>query len=424
MKPSFPLTLAASVIACGGAFIAGRASAPKDGSDIKEASASIPERSSRASSGSDLASSRSVKSLRSHEDTGLGESPAAVAEMKRIMETVDPLARAQAWLDFVNTLDPDQFESVVADFRDSGLTRENMSEYSMLLTAWAKTDPLQALDYAKANTGSPFARNTILATWVTSDPEAAIAWANENHDGDRANPYLVGVIRGLAQYDPTRASELMLTMPYSRERGDALGAIIPHVLSQGDDAAKNWASSIEDERLRDGAIQRVSEQLAKDDPRGTAEWLASSGGDAAKGAIDEVMGIWAREDSSAAIAHFESMASGELRTNALRGLSSHMASENPREAASFLDAHAADADDGTYRQFVWRSFREEPAIAADYISRIENEREQEQMYRRTLEGWMRNDLEGASQWLSSAQLPDSVAKHLESRMREIGERDR
>lgn len=424
MKSSIPLAAAAVIIASAGAFIAGRASAPNDEAQAKDTVSSIPDRPTRGSSGQNSAGSASGNRLRANQNSGLADSPAAVAEMKRIMETVDPLARAQAWLDFINTLEPDQYEGVVADFRDSGFTRENMNEYAMLLTAWAKNDPLEALDYAQANTGSPFARNTILATWVASDPEAAISWANSNYDGDKANPYMVGVIRGLAQYDPTRASELLATMPYSEERGNALGAILPHIMSQGGDAAKNWATSIEDDRLRDGAIRRVSEQLAKSDPRGTAEWLTSNGGDAANGAIDNVMGVWTKEDSSSAIAHFEGMASGQLRTNALRGISNQIAMENPREAANFLDSHANDADDNAYRQFVWHSFRDDPAIAADYIARIGNEGERDQMYRRTLEGWMRQDFDGASQWIGSAQLPDNVAKHLEGRMQNYSERSR
>jgi hypothetical protein len=424
MKPGIPLTAAAVLVVSTAAFIAGRASAPDDTSSANQEAPSIPERPLRGSSGAISGSSTSNKPLRANLNSGLADSPAAIAEMKRIMDTVDPLARAQAWLDFINTLEPDQFESVVADFRNSGFSRENMSEYAMLLTAWAKIDPMQALDYAKANTGNPFARNTILASWVTTDPEAAIAWANDNYDGDRANPYMVGVIRGLAQYDPARASELMATMPFSQERGDALNALLPHIMSQGGDAAKIWASSLEDERLRDGAIRRVSEQLAKDDPQGTVEWLANNGGDAANGSIDNVMGVWASKDSSAAIAHFEGMPSGELRTNALRGLTNHIATDNPREAANFLDSHASDADDNTYRQFVWHSFRDDPSIAANYIARIGNESERDQMYRRTLEGWMWQDLEGASQWIGSAQLPESVAKHLEGRMKEISERRR
>ncbi|MEP4079719.1 hypothetical protein [Haloferula sp.] len=424
MKPGIPLIIAAVAIASVGAFIAGRASAPNTASNDQSTSTDIPERTSRRDLVRDSGASSTSRNSPSGQPSAASGDTAVIDEMKQIIGTVDPLARAQAWLDFINTIEPDQFEGVVAEFRESGFARENMGEYGMLLTAWAKIDPLQALDYAKENTGSPFARNTILASWVATDPEAAIIWAKDNHDGDKANPWMVGVIRGLAQYDPSRASELMSSMPYSDERGDALQAIVPHIMAQGGDAAKNWASSIEDDRLREGAVKRVSEQLAKDDPQGTAEWLATSGGDAANDAIDNVMGIWAREDSTAAIAHFEGIPSGELRTNALRGLTNHLATGDPSAAARLLDSHAGDADDNTYRQFVWHSMREEPALAADYIGLIQNENERDQTYRRTLERWMWRDLDGAAQWMGSADLPEGVSKDLENRMQSIVERRR
>jgi hypothetical protein len=423
MKPGLPLTAAAVLVASASAFIAGRATAPRAASgETAESTTTIIERSKRSERTQESAEGSRTAARRGTPDPA--DAPPEIDEMKRIIGTVDPLARAQAWLDYVNTLEPDQFESVVADFRESGFSRENMNEYGMLLTAWAKVDPLSALDYAKENTGTPFARNTILTTWATSDPEAAIVWAKDNHDGDDANPWMVGVIQGLAQYDPARASQLMNEMPYSEERGKALGAILPHILSQGGDAAKTWATSIEDERLRGGAIRRISEELAKQDPRGTAEWLTNFGGEAANEAIDNVMGVWAREDSSAAVAHFESMPSGELRTNALRGLANRMAMEDPGEAANFLDSHASDADDNTYQQFVWHSMRDDPALAANYIARIGDDRQRDRMYRRMLEGWMWRDLDGASQWIGSAQLPEDVARHLEGRMNDVRERRR
>jgi hypothetical protein len=161
-----------------------------------------------------------------------------------------------------------------------------------------------------------------------------------------------------------------------------------------------------------------------EDPQGTAEWLANNGGDAANGAIDNVMGVWAREDSAAAVAHFEGMQVGELRTNALRGLTNQMAMQDPQQAANFLDSHASDADDNTYRQFVWHSMREDPALAADHIARIGDEKERAQMYQRTLERWMWRDMEGATEWIGSAQLPDDVAKRLAGRMEDISKRRR
>jgi hypothetical protein len=183
----------------------------------------------------------------------------ALAKMEKLMRTTDPIERSKAWLDFVNSVDPSEFESVVASFRSLGMTESRMTEYSMLLSAWAKKDPMQALEYAKENTGNRFARNTILTAWAAYDPDGAIRWAEQNHEAKEGegNPWMIGVIQGLAASDPARASQLLASMNLSEERGEALGVLLPSILAQGPDAAKAWAAAITDESLKAGAICRT-----------------------------------------------------------------------------------------------------------------------------------------------------------------------
>lgn len=340
----------------------------------------------------------------------------AITEMQSIFDSTDPLDRTQKWLDFLNTLEPGQFEAVVHAFRTGGLTEDHMSEYGMMLTAWAGIDPLAALDYASENTGSPFARNTILTSWATQDPNAAIAWAESNHEGTDANPWMVGVIRGIAPSDPALASQLMEDLPYSRERGEALGTILPQILKQGEDTAKAWALNISDERLRDGAVARLAENLARENPAEAADWLASAPGDGARRAMDDVIGTWADRDFGAAQSYFEKLPGGELRTSALRGLTSQLAVDDPTAAADLLDRHAADADDRVYQSFVWRSRRQDPVLAANYIGQIGDRETRDATYRRLVGRWIRDDAQAAGQWLESASLPESVAGRLQRRL--------
>lgn len=336
-----------------------------------------------------------------------------------LLESPDAIARAQAWLAFVNALGRDELESVVDAFRDLGLQDSRSSEYGMILTAWAKLDPYAALDYAKANTGGSLARNTILETWASSDPEGAIAWAEANHEGDDANPWMIGVIRGLAPYDPARATELMAAMPYSERRGEAVSAILPRILRDGPEATKSWVASIEDSRLQGGVIRRAAGELAKDDPRGTADWVVSQHPDHAGGVIDNVIGGWLRESEGEALAYYQSLPSGDIRSNALRGITNSMATQDPQAAADFLDRHAADATDRTYNQFVWHSFRGDPALAVSYIDQIQDSGARSSTYRRTLDYWMRQDFDAATRWIDSNPLPDDVAEGVQSRREQL-----
>lgn len=428
------LTLIGAVaVASAGAFIAGRMTAPGAGSNSgRGADAALAGKAgSRGAGAFDPADGTSGRrdggrdsGKAKDKDSAATRGEKAIAKMQELMLLTDPLERNKAWLDFLNKMDPAEFEGVVADFRGSGLTDAHMAEYSMLLTAWAKRDPLQALAYAEQNTGNRFARNTILTSWAASDPDAALAWAKAHHEDKEGegNPWMIGVIQGIAASDPVRASQLLAGMPFSEERGEALAALMPHLLAQGSDAAQKWAESITDDQLKQGAIARVAEALAAKDPAGTAAWLAKNPGEASDRSMDDVISTWMEKDKDAAVAYYKGLPAGDMRTSALRGVANTMAMQDPRAAAAFLDANAADADDGVYQQFSWHAFGQAPDLAMNYISKIGDAREQERMYGRMLDGWYRRDPDAATTWMNGNQLPQNVRSRMQQRMQEEQQR--
>ncbi|MDX1679954.1 MAG: hypothetical protein R3242_04405 [Akkermansiaceae bacterium] len=425
------LTLIAAVAVCSGtAFIAGRLSS-ENSRDTASGEFAEPgvNAGSPASALSDLpVGPRAVGQSRAHELRQRGStnfsSGDATVRMEAIMNNPDPLARTEEWLRFVKGLGPDEIEEVVVDFRAKDLARYNLSEYSMLLTAWAKFDPLTALDYAKENTGTPFARQTILTSWATTDPVGAMKWAEANHDGEGANPWMVGVIRGIAASDPERATELMNGMPYSRERGEALFAVQGHYLKQGPEAARNWAMSIEDERLRAGAISRIAENLARTDPVGTADWLQATESEGANRAMTEVMARMAETDTDAAIAYFEAIGDEQLKSRALEGITDQLAEKDPQAALSLINSNPSLASDDVYREFVWGTRDQDPALGAATISRIADADDRNRTYRRYLGRWLRNDREAAAGWINQNQLPQNVMRSVERMVERMDNADR
>ena len=106
-------------------------------------------------------------------DSSLGNTTSGT--IKNISQLSDPLERSRQMLNLIDSLGPDEFESVVADFRALGMTRERMSEYNMLLHAWGKVNPIGAISYAQANSKSDYAVKEVLASWATNNPNAALA---------------------------------------------------------------------------------------------------------------------------------------------------------------------------------------------------------------------------------------------------------
>ncbi len=403
--------------------MAGRISSPAAADAAKSASGETRSSRNSSAAGGETSSSPTRKSQRSERAERAAKSSTAkpterLAKLESIVRGENPLDRNRALLAFIDQLGPGDFESAVAHFRSLGITESRFGEYSLLLSAWAKADPMAALAYAKENTGNRFATNTILTTWASTDPEAAVRWAEANHDGDGANPYMAGIIRAIAGTDPTRATQLLTSMPRSQERGEALDAMLPHLLSQGGEATRAWIDGITDEALRGGAMMRAADQLAATDPAGTAAWLMANPGEATQRRMDDVYSTWAQKDEQAAMSSLAALPAGENRTNALRGVVSSIAVRDPKAAVSVLDRFPNDVNDRVVQNVVWHSFGNDPSIAVNQIARIADEGERERMYRRTLEAWMDRDSAAALAWMKTNPVPASVQERINRRQNE------
>lgn len=413
--PSLALVSALILIGAAG-FIAGRVSSGDAAATEAAAGPQATRSAMRPAGQSTAAEQASARVRQAAIDDPVANSPAArLTRLESIVRGENPIDRNRALLAFIDQLAPGDFEAAVAHFRGLGLTESRMGEYSLLLSAWAKTDPMAALDYARANTTNRFATDTILTTWASQDADAALRWAEANHTGEGANPHLAGVIRGLAAGDPQRATLLLTGMPRSVERGRALDAMLPFLLAQGNDATRAWIGGLADEALRNGAMMRTAERLAVKDPAGTVDWLLANPGEAADRRMDDVFNTWARSDEQAATRSLASLPAGEARSDALRGAVSGVAVKDPAKAVSLMDRFTSDVDDRVVRNFIWNAFDTDPATAVGQIARMSDEGYREMMYRRTLGRWIQRDAEAAGAWMRANPVPDSVVQQLRQR---------
>lgn len=412
------------------AFLAGRAISPSDSeSESQQASksstsATVVNSSPLATSGGSTASLASARArLDAAPMIKRGSTPEEMVE--DIARFDDAIERNNALLALIDSLSPEQFLSVVDAFRQLGITRDRWGEYEMLLTAWAKVNPTEALDYSSANTQGPFARNTILATWAATHPDAAIAWAEANHeDKDAANPWLVGVIEGIAPYDIPRATDLMETLPRSEERGQALRAMISQLMAENPEDAKNWTASIAEDHLRSGAYAFTAESIAQKDPAEAAAWLAELGDvDALNRAGEEIVEDWFRESPEEATAWVSSLPP-EAMSEAAEGIVGNVVREDPVQAAEYLSQLAnanPDANfDSSIRELVRGASRRDPELAAVWVGGLSSENDQTRYYHRVLGEWRNQDSEAANSWMTAneSSLPASIGRRFLGRQRE------
>lgn len=411
--------IAAVAVSAVAAFLAGRFT----GHAAQATAQAATSGSSTGRAGTAEAAERKVTSLaekvnREARTAAFGLS-AQTAKLEELLRNPDALERNRMLLSFLDRLQPGEFQQLVVHFQELGMADERSGELTLLMGAWAKADPFAALTFAEENLRGNSAANTILSTWAAHDPDAAIQWAKSHHEGDDANPYLVGIIQGLASRDPERATALLKDMPFSEERGAALAGLLPAILARGPQAAKDWAMAITDEQLRDGVISRMATSMAHTDPAATADWLKTASQESALRSMDDVLGSWVTKDKTAANAYYEALPTGELRTTAMRGMVTAMAGKNPQDALSFMDAHPADVNDRVVQQFLWNSFDKEPITALNNVGRLGNPEQQQRFYRRMLDSWMQKDLTAAENWVSSANLPPATQQHFQQRATSI-----
>lgn len=344
----------------------------------------------------------------------------AKIRMIAILNHPSRIERMQQWLRFVKGLGPDEYSDTVASFRASGLSNYNPTEYSMLLSEWAKVDPTAAIEYAKNNTGTDFARLTILATWAVNDPEAAMAWAVSNFDGKGSNTWMTAVIRGIASTDPERATELLEANPEvlnNRYDYSALPVLETIYLKRGPDAARAWALSFSDKELRKRAVLGIAERLLITDSVGTLEWLQTIPGEEANAAIGDVMFEFVQNNSQAAMASFDKIADKAVKAKAFGGITNSLAYNDPKAAVAFMNRNPALITDQVVEGFVsFAGADNEPELVANFISRIQNENKRDKIYRDHLEDWLEEDMDALSRWMNQNQdkLSERTKKSLEA----------
>ena len=424
MKPTVYVIGAAWLLSLGAAFLvgkAGRSDASEPDSPRLESRTSPRNPSSGRGSQSGASRKAAPPTFSSSADGQAARIIARDAPRQAVIELahlVDPVERAKGFLALLETMEADEFRDVVADFRALGITEQRMSEYGMIMHAWGKIDPEGALDYAMRNTGTPFARQTVLASWAAENPEAAIAFAEQNHQGKGANPLLVGVIRGIAPTDLNRATELLQNLPYSDERGQALRSMLPFVLATGVDGAIGWTGGLADERLRSGALAFILSDVSNSQPERAAEILVTlPDRRAALGVADEIGGDLARNDLNQAIT-WSARLDAEVRSEAVEGIISYYASQDPQAASQWMDSLSSNTNlDAAIRRFAWHTQAKNPELATNWVHRMQDERRRNEMYSSVLDRWWRADQSAADNWIQSTpDLPERI-RGLPERMR-------
>ena len=333
--------------------------------------------------------------------------------LKAILDEGDVGSRFEQLAYQMDRMADEDFALMLAEIEERGFNNVMSDERVMLISAWAKRDPLAAMAYLKENDRSDRMQFAAMATWASNDPDSAEAWARENHNGRGANDWMVGVIQGLASSDPERARTLAAELPRSKEQWRAIESTMPYVMDQGSDFSREWLEGLEDGRLLSQSAEWMARRMARENPEDAATWIASlSTKEARREASEEVALRYAREDLGAAQSWVSSLPQ-DTRTEAAEGVVSVMAKEDPRGAVAWLEQLGDDPDyDGAWADLVDSGYRAEPDVALASALRISDERWRDKYTNNYLSRWMKDDKAAATQFVNdyAEYLPPRAAK--------------
>ena len=270
-----------------------------------------------------------------------------------------------------------------------------------------------------------------LAGWANADPNAALAWfknldmANDPrfdsllkerklNEANLRQHLMVGLVQGLANADPTMASEVIGEVaqgPHDRSAHRMMHTVVESVLRTNKPAgAVQWAEALPEGQSRNLAMSRVADRYADEDPQAAASW-AESYTDNPENAnvVGEVGHSWAAKDPNAAVDWVTSLPDSPGKHAGMHRALHQWADNDPAAASEYLatlpDSGVKNAAvSGFSRRLAW----EDPQAAITWAGTISSEKQRADTMIGVGHAWMRKDEAAARDWALSAGLPENV----------------
>jgi len=294
----------------------------------------------------------------------------------------NPVERLAAFTEVLNDPTSANLSSAIDAYKALPEGHTRFSELRLLTYAWSQVDPAGALEWVgqlerfEKHIGS----SSVLDAWSRNDPNAAIEWAKSNYEGDD-NPYFAGIISGMAEKDFAGATQLMESMPYGRNRGRAASMMLEKAWNKGEDVAVNWASELESDSLKEFAVGRLAEKIAREDLDRAASWAGRmEEGEIKRRAVESVADHWAEKDPVAAAEWVDGLPKGASRSEGMQEVVREWARKDPTATAEWLNKYPAGVEmDKPVEAFVRSVAQKDPQNALTWAESISDEKRRDEV---------------------------------------------
>lgn len=363
--------------------------------------------------------SNSNKSTSKQGQNGLAEtkkvtSPALPPNLIRIMKGAGILERMGSYLDALRSMDQTNIADVVGAFEALPAGYGRHLEMKLLMRSWSAIDPEAALRYAQDNLDEKserrFGISEALAGWATQDSDAALAWAKANNPAQspKDNPYLIGIIKGVAEKDLHAANLMLWDLPTGNALWQSSTFLAQEYSKKTTAEAIEWANQFPDSdpRLRETILGQVGARIARNDLTGTAQWVESMPSDPANQRVmDNLLTQWVSQSPEDASSWVSDINDQEKQSYAMKQLTSKWALVDPVSTAKWLNSFPPSSSlDPVVGEFVNRISGRDPEGAAGWALSIVEPGARKKAIKQVLQTWQQVDPDGSDAWQQENQI--------------------
>ena len=340
-------------------------------------------------------------------------SPPLPPNLIRIMKGGGILERMGSYLDALRSMDSSNVQDVVGAFEALPAGYGRHLEMKLLMRSWSAIDPESALNYAlkKLDEKSErrFGVSEALAGWATQDPDSALEWAmvNNQKNAPEDNPYILGIIKGVAENDLNAANRRLLAMPSGNAKWQSATFLAQEYAKKSTAEAIAWANQFptHDPRLRETILGQIGARVARQDLLATANWVENMAPEpASKRIMDNLLTQWVSQSPEDASNWVSEMEDREHQQYAMQQLTSRWSLVDPVSTAKWLNSFPPSPSlDPVVGEFVNRISGRDPEGAAGWALSIMDPGARQKAINKVMNTWSKVDPERSKAWLQENQ---------------------
>ena len=254
--------------------------------------------------------------------------------------------------------------------------------------------------------------DSVVASWIRRDREAALAWAEGQTLSEGARLSLVkGIAGSLVETDPDGAADYVTGLGSAAERESASAALLSGWASKDAAAAERWIGESLAEAERPAAYDALVTALAGTDlaeaTRLFNEHPPAEGSNPFYSGARQIAYRWALTDPQAAADWATSITDSRSRLRAIKAVSENWARTTPRDASEWVSNHF---DPGPERDIAVHALAtqilvDDPPAAFEWASSISDTRKRDNFLTDVTRYWRESDPAAARAAVNASDIP-------------------